>query len=139
MHYSFYLITKVPEFGSQPESVLQPEDDPHGWCPRVQKDWVIANRLQVGKKNNLGVLTQCSPLLLTQGDFVDVAVEIDVASDGTSSQNSTVRVHLSLLHIVLLAKASKFPRVRSSPPIAVRHVNEILRVKTCQSGLLHRR
>ena len=85
MHYSFYLIMKVPEFGSQPESVLRPEDDPHGWCPRVQKDWVIANRLQVGKKNNLGVLTQCLPLLLTQGDFVDVAVEIDVASDGTSS------------------------------------------------------
>ena len=58
MHYSFYLITKVPEFGSQPKSVLQPEDDPHGWCPREQKDWVITNCLQVGKKNNLGVLVE---------------------------------------------------------------------------------
>ena len=87
----------------------RPEDNPHGWCRRVQKDWVVTNCLQVGKQNNLGVLTQCSPLLLTQRDFIDVAVEIDIASDGTSSQNSTFRVHLSLLHIVLLAKASELP------------------------------
>ena len=109
MHYLFHPMTKVPEFGSQPESILQPKDDPHSWCLRVQKDWVITNHLQVGKQNNLGVLTQYSPLYLIQGDFVNVAIEIDVALDGTLSQNSVVHVHLSLLHIVLLAKASELP------------------------------
>lgn len=92
--------------------MLQPEDDPQGWCPAVNNEWLITSRLQVGKPNSLGVLVQCSPLLLTEGDFVDVAIEIDIASNGTPSRNGQVRVHLSMQHVILLAKAVDAPQVR---------------------------
>jgi hypothetical protein len=45
---------------------------------------------------------RCSPFLFSKGDFVDVALELDVA---TGDKHGKTRVHLNLTHVVLLKNA----------------------------------
>jgi hypothetical protein len=64
--------------------------------------------LETGRLGENMELTTCSPLLFSQGSFVDVAVSIDIVvrtlKKGRRGKSvPMVRVYLNLLHVLLMA------------------------------------
>jgi hypothetical protein len=67
------------------------------------------NVLEVGHIDGNGEASACSPLLIGQGSFVDVAVSVDIvvrmAKKGRHGKPvASTRVYLNLLHVFLLAR-----------------------------------
>jgi len=75
-------------------------------------NWIIDGHLQIGRKVEDGSTVKCNSALISVGDFVDVGVEIDVA---TGNKNGENRVHLSVTHIVQLLKAAEASKVNPRP------------------------
>ena len=91
------------------DSVLEPEDDPKKMCSNLPSNWAVTSHLQIGRKLSDGSTTKCSPLLISVGDFVDVGLEVDVATGGRHNRN---RVHFSITHVLQLLKATDVATVR---------------------------
>ena len=61
-------------------SILSPSEDPCGDAKKIEKQWVVTEKVQVGIQDDDGRLTRCSPLAIQPGDFVDVTVVADISS-----------------------------------------------------------
>ena len=64
--------------------------------------WIISNRLAIGHKIDGNRYVHCSPLIISNGDFVDVAVEFDIASTHNTNGVYVNCVHLSMQHVIQL-------------------------------------
>ena len=82
-----------------------PASDPaYDDLKKIEKRWVIANKLQVGRRKDDGKLVSCSPLMVQKGDFVDVSVVADIASYGGENSANT-RVHFRLEQVLQVTAA----------------------------------
>jgi hypothetical protein len=82
-------------------------------CSKLPDNWIIRDRLQIGRKLTDGSTVKCSPLVISVGDFVDVGLEVDVATGGRYGAN---RVHFSITHVVQLMKYADAAKVQFPPP-----------------------
>lgn len=78
----------------------------------MSNHWVVTERLPIGKKVEGQKYVRCNPLILSNGDFVDVAVELDIATSRTANGVTTNRVHLSMQHVIQLVTAEDVSTVR---------------------------
>lgn len=92
---------------------MKPEDDPDDFYPAISSEWVVASRLQIGRRLADSRMTKCSPLAINNGDFVDVAVEVDVATSRGRDNQNRIRAHLAMVHVLQLARAEDLPVVCS--------------------------
>jgi hypothetical protein len=104
------VFTKVPPTGIRPSSDLHVGDDPDGLCANLPQDWVLSGHLQIGRKVANGMIVKCSPLIISVGDFVDVALELDV---GTGDKYGRTHIHFGITHVVQLMKATEVEKVKS--------------------------
>lgn len=84
-------------------SVLRPADDPEGWSRLVAGTWRVTEKLELGRRSADGTVVPCSHVIFTPGDFVDVAVAVDISYKGRSG----VSVQLSMIQIVQMTPASE--------------------------------
>ena len=82
--------------------VLQPNEDPENLCGPISDEWIISNRLTIGRKADGNRYVHCSPLIISNGDFIDIAVEFDIASTRNANGVYVNRVHLSMQHVIQL-------------------------------------
>lgn len=67
-----------------------------------------------------GEAIPCDPLIICQGDFVDVCVGFDIVTKYGHNGELNVQVHLNIQHVLLLESGVNIRRVRnlsSSPRI----------------------
>lgn len=87
--------------------MLEPGDDVNGQAWKVDKAWRVTEKLLVGRRTEDGLVLACSHLIVSPGDFVDVAVSIDINSTGYRG----ISVQLRMSHVVQLASAASFEQV----------------------------
>lgn len=90
------------------------DDDPEYLCGQISNDWVVTDKLAIGRKVDGGKYVRCSPLVIGNGDFVDVAVEMDIASTRNANGVVANRVHLSMQHVIQLVNAQDVAAVSAS-------------------------
>ena len=96
-----------------PASVLMPADDPEDRCAILDGQWLIAEKLQIGRLLDNGDTVQCSPLALSEGDFVDVGLSFDIALAKAPNGQRKVRVFLCLEHVLQLLPYRRVSEVRN--------------------------
>lgn len=96
-----------------PQHVLQIEDDPENLCKKMSNEWVVSDKLPIGRKVDGHKYVRCSPLIIGNGDFVDVAVELDIATSRNASGGNMNHVHLSMQHVIQLVTAQDVATVCS--------------------------
>lgn len=102
----------MPQNGLRPTHDVQVEEDPQNMYSNLPDNWAMDGRLQIGRKLSDGTTIKCSPFLISVGDFVDVGLEVDVATAGRHGRN---RVHFSITHVVQLLKSADVAKVRFMP------------------------
>ncbi|OCH89708.1 hypothetical protein OBBRIDRAFT_732177, partial [Obba rivulosa] len=78
----------------------------------IAKHWVARPPLPIGAPLDTGVCKKLHHLVLSPGDFVDVAVSVDIAYFRNGARG-TPRVQFSLEHVLLLASADDVQTVRT--------------------------
>ena len=73
---------------------------------KVNKRWLVTDKVQVGRRTNEGRLVRCSPLMIQKGDFVDISVVADIATFCSSGEQGG-KVHFSLEQVIQLAEARR--------------------------------
>lgn len=77
----------------------------------MSNHWIVTERLPIGKKVEGQKYVRCNPLILSNGDFVDVAVELDIATSRNANGVTANRVHLSMQHVIQLVTAQDVSKV----------------------------
>ncbi|KAJ7086500.1 hypothetical protein C8R44DRAFT_893565 [Mycena epipterygia] len=106
------VFTKITAKNRDAPSALTPGDDPMGLCQNIRDHWRVLDKAQVGMfvgdaEDELGgSKVPCEPLLITEGDFVDVCIGFDIV---TRRQKGSLvhQVHLTIEHILLLVAAAE--------------------------------
>lgn len=90
-----------------PTSVLQDRDDPNGDAKRMEKSWIVQEKLQVGKLNEKGKVIRCGSEELRVGDFVDVMLAPEIVQYLENKEHKdNLQVHFELRGIVRLLKGN---------------------------------
>jgi hypothetical protein len=87
-------------------------DDPENKCEVLGGRWVVAEKLQIGRLMDNGDTVECSPLALSEGDFVDVGLSFDVALVKAPNGQRRVRVFLCLEHVLQLLPYRQLAKVK---------------------------
>ncbi|KAJ7914192.1 hypothetical protein B0H13DRAFT_2325518 [Mycena leptocephala] len=108
------VFTKVTSKTRHLPSVLSAGDDPMMDATAVAKDWRVTQKANVGMyvpdevDPTDGEFVAIDPLTLGEGDFVDVCVGFDIVTrPARGRQASSVQVHLTLEHVLLLVASEK--------------------------------
>lgn len=72
---------------------------------------MLSEGLQIGRRLVDGRIVKCSDLVLSPGDFVDVAVVFDVAMTRALNGHPKLRVHLGLSHVLQLLSKRDIDKV----------------------------
>jgi hypothetical protein len=88
-----------------------PADDPEDRCAVLDGQWSVTEKLQIGRLLDNGDSVQCSPLALSEGDFVDVGLSFDVAFAKAPNGQRKVRVFLCLEHVLQLLPCNRVSEV----------------------------
>ncbi|KAI9064621.1 hypothetical protein FKP32DRAFT_1611080 [Trametes sanguinea] len=83
------LKRRVFEKGTTPKSVLSRQDDPFGRAAKIDSMWRVTHRITAGVQGSGGVLHRSTPLVIRRGDFVDVAICVQVHSMRAHRQRKT--------------------------------------------------
>jgi hypothetical protein len=86
-------------------------DDPENKCEILIGQWVVAEKLQIGCLMDNGDTVECSPLALSDGDFVDVGLSFDIALVKAPNGQWRVRVFLCLEHVLQLIPCCQVAKV----------------------------
>ncbi|KAI9059285.1 hypothetical protein FKP32DRAFT_1614341 [Trametes sanguinea] len=87
-------------------SVLNRQDDPTGRAAKMSHMWRVTHRITVGVQNDDGHIVRASPLVIRRGDFVDVAVTIQVYTMRAHRQRKT-EVQFCPVEVVRLKTAQE--------------------------------
>jgi hypothetical protein len=88
-----------------------PADDPEDRCGVLDGQWTVTEKLQIGRVLDNGDSVQCSPLALSEGDFVDVGLSFDIAFTKAFNGQRKVRVFLCLEHVLQLLLYNRVSKV----------------------------
>lgn len=83
-------------------------DDPGYKAQKMASSWILADLLLIGQRTSEGHERECSQVLLSEGDFVDVGI-----SFGIVVKKRKVSVHLVVDHVSQLLKANDVAKVRT--------------------------
>jgi hypothetical protein len=92
-------------------------DDPTDSCAAIESEWRVLKKLSIGMyipdevDPADGVAIPCDPLVISQGDFVDVCVGFDIVSKYAYNGELNVQVHLNIQHVLLLASGNNLRTV----------------------------
>jgi len=91
-------------------SVLRPSDDLYGRAAKISSRWIVAHRLKIGVQRDDGRIVACSPIVLRKGDFVDIAVSVDIATvrEGRRARNT---VQFAIQEVVRLHSAADLSEI----------------------------
>jgi hypothetical protein len=110
LHVLFSIqVNKIEEASV---SALLPSDDPDNRCAVLDGSWFVREKLQVGRLLDDGRMIQCSPLALSDGDFVNVGMSFDIAFAKAPNGHRRVRVFLCLEHVLQLLPGQRVSKVR---------------------------
>lgn len=76
----------------------------------MSDQWVVKDRLAIGRKVEGDRYLRCNPMLICTGDFVDVAIELDIATSRNANGETATRVQ-SILHVIQLVTAENVATV----------------------------
>ncbi|CDO75903.1 hypothetical protein BN946_scf184768.g5 [Trametes cinnabarina] len=85
-------------------STLRVQDDPTGRAAKIEHMWRVCHRIGAGVQEEDGTMSRANALVIRRGDFVDVAVGIQVHSMRAHKQRKT-EVHFCPLEVVRLRSA----------------------------------
>ncbi|KAJ7142804.1 hypothetical protein C8R44DRAFT_866095 [Mycena epipterygia] len=106
------VFTKITGRNRDAPSVLSAGDDPMLLCDAIRNTWRVTEKARVGMYvENVGEVgggsrVPCEPLLLAEGDFVDVCVGFDIVTRYNRS-GAQHQVHLTIEHVLLLTPAAE--------------------------------
>lgn len=86
------------------KSVLAAEEDPNGDAKAIEKQWVVSNKLQIGKRSTNGTVCACAPEEIRVGDFVDVLVSPEIVQRRGRGRDD-LQVYFDLKGVVRLTTA----------------------------------
>lgn len=101
------MIIQVRPRDAENSRVVSIADDPENWYPAVANNWAVNERIEVGRRVPSGDIVNCTHLILSVGDFVDVTVVADISY----RRNTGVSVHLAPTRVIQLTTAADFPSV----------------------------
>ena len=88
------------------KSIVPRTDLAYDDLKKVNKRWLVTDKVQVGRRTTDGRLVRCSPLMIQKGDFVDISVVADIATFCASGEQGG-KVHFSLEQVIQLAEARR--------------------------------
>lgn len=92
--------------------MLRPSDDPTGKAKRMEKDWIISDRIQVGRQID-GKVYKCNGMMIRPGDFVDVTAVAEIYTyNGVGGKD--IHVNFAMTRVVQLKAAGDRTRIVSS-------------------------
>ncbi|KAJ7132565.1 hypothetical protein C8R44DRAFT_871500 [Mycena epipterygia] len=112
MFISRRVFSKVTAHNRNFASALELGDDPTDSCASIESEWRVLKKLSIGMymRDEVdpmdGVAIPCDPLVICQGDFVDVCLGFDIVSKYAYNGELNVQVHLNIQHVLLLASGN---------------------------------
>ncbi|KAI0037621.1 hypothetical protein FA95DRAFT_1671901 [Auriscalpium vulgare] len=102
-----------------PESVVTASDDPKRLTPSVAARWRVVDKTVFGCRLSETEGRECDSIIFNKGDFVDVAVTIDIAvhRGRTPADAPVTSIHYDLKHVMLLRTAAELDAI-INPTIA---------------------
>lgn len=98
-------------------NMLRPSDDPSGKAKRMEKEWIITDRIQFGRQID-GKVYRCNGMMIRPGDFVDVTAVAEIFTySGVAGRE--IHVNFAMTRVVQL-KAVDTTRMVNAPLYAPR-------------------
>ncbi|KAJ7046267.1 hypothetical protein C8F04DRAFT_1248519 [Mycena alexandri] len=103
------VFTKVNSVNRRLPSALEPGDDPMDLCKGIDNEWRVLKKVKTrmymaGDMDPDGSYNvPCASMMIAEGDFVDVCVSFDIVTRRVRHNELTVKVHLNIEHVLLLA------------------------------------
>ncbi|KAK7685938.1 hypothetical protein QCA50_010747 [Cerrena zonata] len=89
---------------------LSSTDDPFGQAAKVNKLWVVTERLQLGTQGkSSGKIVACDASSIRAGDFVEVTCVLDMATKGFSHKKVAIRLWMT--RVIQLADRNNVRKV----------------------------
>ncbi|KAJ7158207.1 hypothetical protein C8R43DRAFT_1124829 [Mycena crocata] len=104
------VFTKIDGSNRKKPSALERGDDPMGYCKAVDAQWRVLSKVRTGQyifdeaEPKDGEKVPCDPLVVSEGDFVDVCLGFDIVTHRRDNQLE-VKVHLNIEHVLILVPA----------------------------------
>ncbi|OBZ78024.1 hypothetical protein A0H81_02092 [Grifola frondosa] len=86
------------------DSILQSGDDPLGCAAKIRSQWVVTHKISAGVQGADGKIRQCGHLVIRKGDFVDVAVFVEIFKRHTR-KGVQLEMNLAMHDVVRLHSA----------------------------------
>ncbi|KAJ7155912.1 hypothetical protein C8R43DRAFT_949466 [Mycena crocata] len=105
------VFTKVDVSNRRKASALEPGDDPMEYCKAIDREWRVMSKVAVGMyvpdeiEESEGDKVPCDPMVVSEGDFVDVCVGFDIVTRRSKDNKLVVQVHLNIEHVLVLVPA----------------------------------
>jgi hypothetical protein len=87
--------------------VLTTTEDPEGKFFRVQGSWNSLHALRVAEMLESNKIKSINPVLLTEGDLVDVGAELDFVINRDRHARTVLKCFLTCTYVVRLISASR--------------------------------
>ncbi len=87
-------------------SALTLQDDPLGRAAKIAHMWKVEHHIVAGIQRENGTIARANPLVIRRGDFVDVAVNVQVVTMRARRLRKT-EILLCPLEVVRLASAAQ--------------------------------
>ncbi|KAJ7021405.1 hypothetical protein C8F04DRAFT_1273762 [Mycena alexandri] len=106
------VFTKVNSVNRRLPSALEPGDDPMDLCRAIESEWRVLKKVKTGMympgamDPDDSINVPCAPMMISEGDFVDVCVSFDIVARRAKHNELTVKVHLNIEHILLLVEGA---------------------------------
>ncbi|EMD30845.1 hypothetical protein CERSUDRAFT_78576 [Gelatoporia subvermispora B] len=110
-----YLQRRVFQKTARNDTLNPRLPDPrHEDALNIASTWQPVEELIIGVPLSSGRVKRINHLMLSEGDFVDVAVSADIVSIGNQRQKRT-RVHFQLHHVLQLMPSSQVELIMAAP------------------------
>ncbi|KAI0055900.1 hypothetical protein BV25DRAFT_1921442 [Artomyces pyxidatus] len=102
------VFTKVAGMEDKPPSVLTSADDPLKRTRPLLPRWRVTEKVVFGRRISATEVRECDPIVFSVGDFVDVALTVDVAMHNgrTPGDPSVTAIHFDFKHVMQLCPAA---------------------------------
>lgn len=95
-------------------NLLRPSDDPTGKAKKMDKEWIISEKIQFGRQVD-GKIQRCNAMMIRPGDFVDVTAIAQIFTyNGAGGRDA--HVSFAMTRVVQLKAAEAVRIVRPSSP-----------------------
>ena len=90
--------------------MLKPYEDASGKAKEMENEWIITEKVRIGKQSADGKVRGCSGLMIRPGDFVDVTAMPDIV---TPPGKDGLKLNWNMTKVIQLKAGAVIKQVRT--------------------------